>query len=251
MSDDDTRSRPAPADAVRVWRGFRAAGLAKPDFLSSLGRIFIPVTVQMQSGFGLNAYLPSILPQDKPDLIPDEIALVFYATQQHYRDATNCVGGRAYSRLHDTVFSNQTSRSGFPRLLGTTLAPDMPYHLFSDPADWQSGVCKVFVGMRRTATDWRDQMKSMLAWLDVQRTREGRPDGAVVAASHDYVVYWEHWASAAEAASSQIAALDDLYERVMSNEAQPVAMNSTLWTPSDGIAVKFDASYNLGFERRP
>jgi hypothetical protein len=92
-----------PPDAVRVWRGYRLATLSPQAFLANLGSIFLPITMQMQRLYGLTAYLPTVLPLTTPAELPDEIALVFYESQQAYTNTKQYVGGRAYSLLHPAV----------------------------------------------------------------------------------------------------------------------------------------------------
>ncbi len=100
-------------------------------FVERLGQLFMPFTVQMQRQYGLTAYLPAVLPESKESTIPDEVALVFYRTQECYHEAKRSVGGRAYSELHELVFDMPASRSGFPKLLAADeITPDQPYHLF-------------------------------------------------------------------------------------------------------------------------
>src|SRR6516165_1447484 len=67
---EDTRSqfvnrdgcipRPVPADSVRVFRGRKKPGARRDMFVERLGRVFIPITIQMQRLYGLTAYLPAI-----------------------------------------------------------------------------------------------------------------------------------------------------------------------------------------------
>jgi hypothetical protein len=119
-------SNAVPPDAVRVWRGFFRKdvkqGVKQPDdFFSKLGKTFIPVTVQMQRLFGLTAYLPAVMPAAKPEGVPDEIALVFYRSQQAYKGAGDCAGGRAYGLLHSTIFDLDKSISDFPSPFGGAL----------------------------------------------------------------------------------------------------------------------------------
>lgn len=109
----------------------------------------------MQRLFHLAAYLPAVVPTARPDGLPDEIALVFYRTQQDYMNASLAAGGRAYSLFHSAVFNldPDASLSGFPAAFSGRLAQDAPVHLFSEPVDWQRGFAQVFVGARRPATN--------------------------------------------------------------------------------------------------
>src|SRR5262249_43430895 len=142
--------RPVPADSVRVFRGRKKAGAPRDMFVHLLGHVFMPITVQMQRLYGLTAYLPAILPQSKDSRLPDEVALVFYRTQECYHEAKRCIGGRAYSELHELAFDMSASRSGFPKLLAADeITSDQPYHLFERSVDWQTGYSRLFVGTRR------------------------------------------------------------------------------------------------------
>lgn len=135
-------------DAVRVWRGFRRKELCEDEFFQKLGSLFMPASVQVQSKVGLTAYLPTVLPRDKPAAVPDEIALVFYQYQDAYVEAKDTVGGRAYSELHELAFDLNRSLTGFPQMFAGTLVPDGRYHLFDQRVDWQAGHAEVFVGVR-------------------------------------------------------------------------------------------------------
>src|SRR5438552_17382845 len=117
-----------PPESVRVWRGYKLSSLPQQTFLGNLGAIFIPVTAILQRLYGLTAYLPTVLPLEKPAGVPDEIALVFYTAQQAYNDTKLIAGGRAYSLLHSAVFDLTQSQSGFPTLLGNQLDFDTPYY---------------------------------------------------------------------------------------------------------------------------
>src|SRR6516225_9758489 len=88
--------RPVPADSVRVFRGRKKADTRRDAFVQRLEQLFMPVTIQMQRLYGLTAYLPAVLPEHQ-SAIPDEVALVFYRTQECYHEAKRCIGGRAYS----------------------------------------------------------------------------------------------------------------------------------------------------------
>jgi hypothetical protein len=242
-------TRPVPPDSVRVWRGFCLEGLESSRFLEMLGSIFIPATVKCQTPLGLTAYLPSVLPPDKPPGVPDEIALVFYQSQEAYRLAKETLAGRTYSKLHDLVFSSK-SLSGFPAPFGEVLLPDKPYHLFDTAVDWQQGLTRVFLGVRRSPQAGSDFLKDAAAWLTVERTRAGGPDGAVVAASQDYLVYWEHWPEAAAAARSRASTLAELAVPVLQNEAAPQTVAPGFWDRYPGLKIAGGETFCFHFPRR-
>ena len=147
---DHHAPQPVPADSVRVFRARKRADTRRDTFVQRLGQLFMPVTVQMQRLYGLTAYLPAVLPESKDSTIPDEVALVFYRTQECYHEAKRCIGGRAYSELHELAFDMSASRSDFPILLAADkISPDQPYHLFERSIDWQTGYSRLFVGTRK------------------------------------------------------------------------------------------------------
>jgi hypothetical protein len=141
-------SVPVAPDAVRVFRGRRRSSVPVDTFRQKLGTLFMPATVQFQRLYGLAAYLPALLPAVKASELPDEIALVFYRTQEAYQFAKRCVGGRAYSELHELVFDMTASVSEFPRLFDGRVEVDRAYHLKADAVDWQQGHARVYVGNR-------------------------------------------------------------------------------------------------------
>ena len=237
-----------PPDAVRVWRGYRLSTLAPKDFLTALGSVFIPVTAQLQRLYGLTAYLPTVSPLDKPAGVPDEIALVFYETQQAYTDTKQVVAGRAYSSLHSTVFAFPASQSGFPILLADELAFDTPYHLFTNAADWQSGFTQLFVGTRKGTVAPKSFAASLLKFL--KHVREHRPkglEGAVVCVNADWVLYWEHWTNEAASLKGQISDLAKLAELVLLQPYISTPVESSLTAHYPGLNVTGGESFNIRF----
>ncbi len=238
----------SPPDAVRVWRGYRLSTLAVPDFLTALGSIFMPITVQLQRLYGLTAYLPAVPPSEKAAGVPDEIALVFYETQQAYNDSKLIVAGRAYSRLHMTVFDLSTSLSAFPVPLPNQLGFDTPYYLFTDAANWQTGFSQVFVGTRKAAMPQEKFASKLLDFL--KHIREHRPkglEGAIVCVNANWVIYWEHWTNEGASLKGHISDLAKLADLVMLKPSAPVAIEPELTAHYPGITVKGGQSFNLRF----
>ncbi len=234
-----------PPDAVRVWRGFRLSSLPREKFFEKLGSFFIPGTVQIQSPVGLTAYMPSVLPKDKPPEVPDEIALVFYEIQQAYHNAKDTVGGRAYSDLHGVAFDLDRSLSGFPDPFKGGLAPGEEYHLFDEHVDWQRGIVKIFVGVKDGGAAFLGDVADWL--MDIQQ--RGGPDGAIVSASDDYVVYWEHWPDAAKAKASRVSELGKWVKTAYDRTIEPYALPHKLWDAYPGVDVSGGESFNFQFER--
>jgi hypothetical protein len=239
-----------PPDAVRVWRGFRLGSLAPQDFLTALGSIFIPATAQLQSLYGLTAYLPTVMPLDKPGGVPDEIALLFYRTQQAYNDTKLTVPGRAYSSLHSTAFGFPQSESSFPGALGESLRFDTPYHLFANQADWMTGFTQIFAGTRpanATALVFASGLFDFAK--DLQRERPKGLEGAVLHATEDWVLYWEHWTNQRASLGGRIAALPKLATQVLSQAYRATPLPMKLTAHYAGVTVKGGESLNIRFTR--
>ena len=188
-----TASRPVPADAVRVFRGRKKEGTSRQEFVQRLEHVFIPMTVQMQRLYGLTAYLPAVLPVSEGSTVPDEVALVFYRTQGCYYEAKRCIGGRAYSELHELAFDMSASRSGFPQLLaGNVIVPDQPYYLFERCVDWQTGGSRLFVGSCRTDAGAEAFLAGVAKVAQHVQANPMSLDAVVFSATGDRVVWWDH-----------------------------------------------------------
>jgi len=243
-------AKPVPPDAVRVWRGFRLGTLTPADFLQDLGTIFIPVTAQLQRLYGLTAYLPTVLPSSKPEGVPDEIALVFYQTQQAYNDTSNIVAGRAYSLLHKTVFAFPASLSGFPVVLGSALALDQPYYLFAGEVDWRGGFTQVFVGGRPANTTVQQFSGKLQRFFQREQKLQTRSlDGAIFCVSANYVVYWEHWTSEAASLHGHISELPKYSTRVLLQPYAAQLVESSLTAHYPGLSGIESKSFNIIFPR--
>src|SRR5262249_46706305 len=107
-------------------------------FIQRLGQIFMPVTIQMQRLYGLTAYLPAILPVSKDSTIPDEVALVFYRTQECYHDAKRCIGGRTNKQLPELAFDISATPGDFPLFFSAdqTRPPLSSVRAIHRLADW-------------------------------------------------------------------------------------------------------------------
>jgi hypothetical protein len=250
-NDEDANLMAVPPDAVRVWRGFRLGTLDPAKFMGYLGSIFIPATGVLQRLYGLTAYLPTVLPISKPVGLPDEIALVFYKSQQAYLDTQETVAGRAYSLLHQTVFDFPASQTGFPVLLESKLELDTPYHLFSDRVDWQGGFSQVFVGTREPSiliADFQSQLQQFF-----QKQQQERPSGldaAVCCASSNWLLYWEHWPTELGAKeNSRIADLTRIAEQVSLEPYVATKIESSLTANYPGVGDVDGKSFNILFPR--
>jgi hypothetical protein len=256
---DDTKSqvanrnrrapRPVPADSVRVFRGRKNAGVRRHIFVEHLAQLFMPFTVQMQRQYGLTAYLPAVLPESKEGTIPDEVALVFYRTQECYHEAKRRVGGRAYSELHELVFDMPASRSGFPKLFAADeITPDQPYHLFERSIDWQTGYCRLFVGTRK-ADAASDAFLAGVAKAARRVQADPRSlDAAIFSATNDWVVWWDH--SPTAIAAGPVHHLEAVADLVHASAARRLRVPANLLEPYAGLSLNAQTDFvNLQFPR--
>jgi hypothetical protein len=239
--------QPVPADSVRVFRGRKRADTRRDMFVQRLGQVFMPVTIQMQRLYGLTAYLPAVLPESKDSTIPDEVALVFYRTQECYHEAKRCIGGRAYSELHELAFDMSASRSDFPLLFAADkISPDQSYHLFERSIDWQTGYSRLFVGTRKAGAG-SDAFLASVA--NAARRVQADPrslDAVIFSATSDWVVWWDH----SPTATDPVHYLDAVADRVHSSAARCLRVPPNLLEPYAGLALNAQTDFlNLQFPR--
>jgi hypothetical protein len=236
-----------PPDAVRVFRGRRRSALGPEEFAQALGSLFMPFTVQMQRLYGLTAYLPAVLPAGHAAALPDEIALVFYRTQAAYHDAKACLGGRAYSLLHDLVFEMSSSGSGFPEPFVGTVEADTPYHLFPAPVDWQHGAVQVYVGTRPAKLSIPDFRHEVASRARRFQQSPGAVDAAILCTAADWLICWAHDPGPSAA---RIVAFQEVAPPVFAAAAEPRAIPHALTVPYAGFAISPEGGFfNLQFPR--
>src|SRR6266436_6725454 len=111
-------------NSVYVWRGFKAAGAAYADFAKFLGSVFVPACALLQPSVGLRAYLPTMVPQaGKPAAVPDQTALMFWATPQSHDLAAQAIAVRIYQNLHGDAYDMVRSKLPEVPIAFPTTAP--------------------------------------------------------------------------------------------------------------------------------
>jgi hypothetical protein len=225
------KPQPVAPDTVRVWRGYRSQTLDYAGFASFLGTVFVPACALLQPQAGLTAYLPSMMSQtNKPATVPDQTALMFWATAAAHDNATQTVAVRAYQNLHGDAYALPASSSQPPLAFGGGMVAEQPYYLLNGDADWMLGTVTHFVGGRpdgQAAPAWLAELGS---WTS---DYAGKPptgiDGALICAGNDYVAFWEHNPADGAASSPALAELVSMTTVYLSKQAVPTAPGGGLW----------------------
>ncbi|HWT14077.1 MAG TPA: amidohydrolase family protein [Allosphingosinicella sp.] len=242
---------PVPPESVRVWWGYRRPDLSYADFQRQLGSVFMPCAVAVQAPLGLTAYLPALLPEAKPEAVPDEIALVFFESQDVYRAMFKTAGGRAYGLLHGMVFDGERSKSDFPSPFAGSLEPGRPAHLLDSPADWQNGTTQVFVGARSAGLDPEAFLAALAAAAaSLKADPPAGLDGAIVSAAPDYVLWWQHWTGEPGQGQGPADRLAGIAEAQMDRTASRAKAPPTIFWRSPGLEINPGDALNLRFQRR-
>ena len=245
--------RPVAPDTVRVWRGYRAADKSYADFAAFLGSIFAPACALLQPNAGLVAYVPSMTSQNgKPATVPDQTALMFWATAQAHDAANGTVAVRAYQNLHGGAYDTTKSSSATPAAFDGAVLAEQPYHLLDGPADWMLGAVRHFVGGRPDAQDPGAWLAELGTWASAYA---GQPpagvDAALLCAGNDYVAFWEHAADARTPAGPALDQLGSLATPYLSKTAETVAPGGGLWDQWPGWDLTQRDCMNVQLDRPP
>ncbi len=244
------REQPVAPDSVHVWRGFKAQQTSYADFTKFLGSVFVPACALLQPNSGLRAYVPSMVPQSgKPATVPDQTALMFWATQQAYQDAFKTVAVRAYTNLHGGAYDTKRSSAQFAVALTAQVIAEQPYYLFDRPVDWMLGNVRHFIGARPAAQSSSDFLEVIGNWAAMYQKQPADVDGALLCAGADYVVFWEHRASPQGAALSLLGGLARLSTPCLDKIADNYVMPAGLWQPWTGIDLTQNDCINIQLAR--
>jgi len=248
-------SYPVPADSVYVWRGFKSATLTYEQFVQFLGSTFVPACALLQPPVGLRAYLPTMVPPDgKPDAVPDQTALMFWATPQAHDLARKAIAVRIYQDLHGDAYD--MARSGTPEVpvsitaASGSVAPEQPYHLVDSPADWMLGAVHHLVGARRQDLAAATFLAEAHAWATAFHAGPPRGvDGALVCCGNDYAVAWVHSPDPSATLGDALAGLAALTVPVLDSEQRPLELRAGLWDDWPGLDLTTDSCINIQLAR--
>ena len=231
----------APTNAIRVWLGFRRADLKRREFVASL-KTFLAGTVYMQRPLGLAAYLPAVLPGDKPEQVPDEVALVAYDSKPRYRASMSTLRGKFYAESHGAIFDMARSMAGFPTRLDKKLIIGHSYYMFGNRTNWQDGTNTLTVYHLENSHS-KSPLSPFFAKRIASRMLSHRLSGlseAIIAVGSNYLITWEHWRGKAERIigleSSKLPTAEEsaTLTRVFSWKAVPVRYKQAS-TPFPGL----------------
>lgn len=207
----DTFELPVGPDGVRVFLGYRAPDLVetadddeaaqmrkRAQFLTDLGQTFMPGTPLMQAPLGLAAYLPAVIDPKADEGLPDEVAIIVYASREVYdRFRETSLSRRMYTKSHVAVFDMPKSVAHFP---GQAAAPTIRSsqgndHLFSylteARVDWQAGSTRVVLAVPEAPSpDFAAEAMRRLAAAD-HLGRTG-VDQVIAGAGPSFAAYWIH-----------------------------------------------------------
>jgi hypothetical protein len=243
-------------NSVYVWRGFKAATTSYADFAAFLGSVFVPACALLQPAVGLRAYLPTMVPQaSKPPAVPDQTALMFWATPESHNLATQAIAVRIYQNLHGDAYD--MVRSKLPEVpvalpAAAPLQAEQPYFLLNQEADWMKGSVHHLVGARRadlSATDFLNQAHQWASTFAQQPPKE--IDGALLCCGNDYLVAWVHGAAGKNDLSSSLDGLAALTATVLNGAPQVLKLPAGLWDSWPGLDLAKDTCINIQLHRSP
>lgn len=249
-------SYPVAPNSVYVWHGFKAADMSYDRFAGFLGGVFVPACALLQPAVGLRAYLPTMVPQDnKPAAVPDQTALMFWATPQSHDLATHSIAVRIYQNLHGDAYDMSRSKSGVPISISSAsgrLQPEQPYFLVDQPADWMLGTVHHLVGARRLEINPGDFLTQAYQWAAILHNSPPKAiDAALICCATDYVMAWVHSAERNARLATVLDGLADLTVPALRQNPRPLRIPARLWDDWPGLDLTKDACLNIQLRRPP
>ena len=189
------------ATYFRVWQGFKHPELTSEEFLTSFPP-FMEETVDLYQEEALVNYIVIIPPAEKPDYIPDELALVALTSKEDYDRIRATPEGKDYSARHWVFFDKSNSKSADPLInyykdLPEELIHNQSYDMIGEPIDWAIGYNAVFMGTRKNeldATQFLARLKDHVELAaDVMVPMGLR--GYIIIANEQYEIAYLNWES--------------------------------------------------------
>lgn len=211
---------------IRVYWGFKRPEIPHGEFLDKLGRIFLPMTIQVMGRRlgALSGYLPVIPPEHQLAGVPNELALVVYKSVAEYEQAGKALEAQAYQLLHDSVFAPPSSSRGFPRLFEETVAADQPYFARSRDDNFQSAAVSFLLGTRKPDQPPDAFLRAIADQVKANRaiSEDRQPNVVIFRASQDCLSYWEIWSGRQIPNGDGIVPLRNLVNQLPCGPGAPV-----------------------------
>jgi hypothetical protein len=253
------KSYPVPPDCVYVWRGFMAPPPQTFEkFASFLGTVFVPACVLLQPPAGLRAYIPTMIPQQgKPVGVPDQTALMFWATANSHDLANGALAVRVYQNLHGDAYD--MTRSDLPEVpvslpaSSNAMKAEQPYYIFDQTADWMLGKVYHVVGARPANVSPTAFIQSIFQWSKALKANAPKDiDGALVCCGNDYAVAWVHSKQPTKKSAGALNGLLALTTPQLNTAAKPLTIKAGLWSNWKGIDLSDPKNTSLNFQlKRP
>lgn len=226
---------------MRFWRGYKQSTVDSATFAAKLNSILIPELGIVGVGRGLQAYLPALLPKAKPAFLPDEVALISYASEESYEAIRSTPRGAGYGPLHFApgLFAKETadglkSGSTLTEPWTGSVAIGKAYAVGQNEVNWQLGKVELRTVLRPTGVADGDFLQTVATRLTALASQNEGVDAAIVLVDQAYTMELVHYESAAAPAVSA----SDL-----------TAFNVIAMAPQkqESIAISFDSGASMQF----
>ena len=252
MTDDRSLAIPVGPLAARIFFGFKARHLDKQSFFSELGQTFIPGTPLMQAPMALSAYLPAVIDPVEGSALPDEVALIVYASRDIYSDfRANSLSRRMYTRSHHAVFDMSASMAQFP---GPLDAPEVRegsvgiaqyVYLFDRAVDWQAGYTRVCL-VQAGATDGTFQVNMLDCLSRLEGSIKPAVDQIVAGVAPGFAALWIHGDTDLGDIAALLGALPSGSKIVRDLDAIPA---SVIGDTEKGVTITGTQAFTMRFSR--
>lgn len=243
-------SLPVGPTIVRVFCGYRLNTTTREDFFRELGTTFMPGTPYMQAPLGLNAYTPAVLDLPHEDGIPEEVALIVYASMKQYLEArANSLRRRIYTHSHAAVFNMRAPGGGGqfpgPDSAPTTRDDRLCCYLFENKIDWQDGETRLlFITPRTPSEEFRADFIHRAVGAREALTKTGI-DQAIALATPKFGAIWLHATDAVPVPENTYDLLEDGAELTRDLVATTIPMPNL----QEGVEISGASMFCFRFER--
>lgn len=141
-SGESAAGSPSTGFYHRLYQGYRLSSVKPAAFEDAMNADFLPLFTKAHAE-GLEAYRPALPTTPAGCLLPSEIALLTFKSEDAYNRYRETSIGEKIRDAHTKVFHPETSRSLVPEPYQKSLAPDHAYTLnpsFQDYANAESAL---------------------------------------------------------------------------------------------------------------